>query len=392
MRGSFHHTPATVRAALAFLASGAYPWDRLVTHRVSLGRAARALRRSAARPAQGRRRPVTLRELNRTLLLRQLLLERKRVALVKTVTKLVALQAQYAPSPYVALWSRIDGFRKEQLTRALAAGSIVKAGSLRTTLHVMSAAEFPYLASAYVESERGRTEGLGVDVEVLRAALPDEPITSAELFELGHRVLGTDDRWTVAFAYRALPFVRTAPVGEWPHTKPSPFSLWREPLPDPRESAIRVVRQYLAAYGPATRDDIAQYTSFKVRQIVPALEGLPTGLGRRGTDALRRAARAARRRRHARTGALPAGVRLDHPRAPRPVADRSARVRRSRVQQAQCDDEEHVHGRRLRRRCLADRARSADDRAVRPVARARPARGGRRGRAAARLVPRRAAS
>ena len=219
---------------------------------------------------------MTLRELNRTLLLRQLLLERKRVPLVKTVTRLVGLQAQYAPSPYVALWSRIEGFRKEQLTRALSAGSIVKAGSLRTTLHVMSAAEFPFLASAYAESERGRTEGLGVDVEALRAALPEESITSAEMFELGHRVLGTDDRWAVAFAFRALPFVRTAPVGEWPHTKPSPFILWPEPLPHPRESAIRVVRQYLAAYGPATRDDIAQYTSFKVRQIVPALEGLPT--------------------------------------------------------------------------------------------------------------------
>jgi len=36
VRGSFHHTPATVRAALGFLGSGAYPWDRLVTHRVSL--------------------------------------------------------------------------------------------------------------------------------------------------------------------------------------------------------------------------------------------------------------------------------------------------------------------------------------------------------------------
>ena len=36
LRGSFHHTPATVRAALGFLASGAYPWERLVTHRVSL--------------------------------------------------------------------------------------------------------------------------------------------------------------------------------------------------------------------------------------------------------------------------------------------------------------------------------------------------------------------
>ena len=36
VRGSFHHSPATVRAALGFLASGAYPWERLVTHRVLL--------------------------------------------------------------------------------------------------------------------------------------------------------------------------------------------------------------------------------------------------------------------------------------------------------------------------------------------------------------------
>ena len=36
IRGSFHHTPRTVRAALAFLASGAYPWERLVTHQVGL--------------------------------------------------------------------------------------------------------------------------------------------------------------------------------------------------------------------------------------------------------------------------------------------------------------------------------------------------------------------
>jgi L-iditol 2-dehydrogenase len=37
LRGAFHHTPSTVRAALAFLASGAYPWERLITHRVGLG-------------------------------------------------------------------------------------------------------------------------------------------------------------------------------------------------------------------------------------------------------------------------------------------------------------------------------------------------------------------
>lgn len=221
-------------------------------------------------------RTLTLRELNRTLLARQLLLERKRISTVRAVARLVALQAQYAPSPYVALWSRIAGFRKEQLTSALVDGSIVKAGSLRTTLHVMSGIDFPYISSAYAESERGRIEGLGIDLDALGAAVPDGSISAAELFELGHRVLETDDRWTVAFAARALPFVRTAPVGPWPHTKPSPSVLVRGQLPDPQESAMRVVRQYLAAYGPASRDDITQYTSFKGRQIEPALTGLRT--------------------------------------------------------------------------------------------------------------------
>jgi hypothetical protein len=226
---------------------------------------------------------VTLRELNRTLLLRQMLLERKRVTPVQAVTKLVGLQAQYAPSPYVALWSRVEGFRKEQLRRALVAGTVVNTGTLRSTLHVMSAVEYPFIASACIESWRGRSEGLGVDLEALRAALPEEPRSSAELTALGHRVVGTDDPWTVSFAFRALPFVRSAPVGPWPHTKPPPSILWREPLPDPLESSARVVRQYLAAYGPATRDDIVQYTGFKIRQIAPSLDGLSTledGAGR----------------------------------------------------------------------------------------------------------------
>lgn len=221
-------------------------------------------------------RVLTLRELNRTLLARQLLAGRRRLPVARAVSRLVALQAQYAPSPYIALWSRLDGFRKQTLTRALVEGSVVKAGSLRTTLHVMKRVDFPAIVAAYIESQRGRSENLGVDVEVLRAAIPGEPITSAALFDLGYRVLGTDDRWTLAFAYRALPFVRTAPIGAWPHTKPSPFVLWREPLPDVAESAVQVVRAYLAGYGPASRDDVAQFTGFKVGQVAPALEDLRT--------------------------------------------------------------------------------------------------------------------
>jgi hypothetical protein len=147
---------------------------------------------------------VTLRELNRTLLLRQMLLERRRIGVAAAVARLVALQAQYAPSPYVALWSRVAGFRKEQLTRGLVDGSIVKAAAFRTTLHVLGARDYPFLASSYIESQRGR-------------AVPE---------------------------WRTLPYLRTAPLGPWPHTKPSPSILWAEPLPDPwralRESCVHI--------------------------------------------------------------------------------------------------------------------------------------------------------
>lgn len=214
---------------------------------------------------------MTKRELNRTLLARQLLLRRRRMSVVEVVRRLVALQAQYPPSPYVSLWSRVAGFRKEQLTEST---EIVKSPTLRGTLHVMAASEFPFIAAAKIEAGRGRTENLGVDVEALRTALPERPLTAAELTKLAEQVLGTDDRWTISFAVRALPFVRVGVVGPWPHTKPASTELWREPLPDPQGAATRVVRGYLAAYGPATRADIEHFTNFRIRQIAPALEGL----------------------------------------------------------------------------------------------------------------------
>jgi Winged helix DNA-binding domain len=220
---------------------------------------------------------VTLRELNRTLLARQMLLERQRISARDAVRRLVALQAQYAPSPYVALWSRVEGFRKEQLSES---PEIVKASTLRGTLHVMARGEFPYIVAAKIDAGRGRTENLPVDVDALRRALPDSPLGSAELTELASRVLGTSDRWTISFALRALPFVRVGVVGPWPHTKPAPARLWGEPLPDAQEAATRVVRAYLAAYGPASRADIEHFTNFRIRQIAPALEGLRERDGR----------------------------------------------------------------------------------------------------------------
>ncbi|MBJ7603084.1 MAG: winged helix DNA-binding domain-containing protein [Candidatus Dormibacteraeota bacterium] len=78
------------------------------------------------------------RQLNRTLLAHQLLLPRHRLAAPNGVEALLAVQAQYAPSPYVALWSRLERFRKQDLTQALVRGDVVKATMMRNTLHVAS--------------------------------------------------------------------------------------------------------------------------------------------------------------------------------------------------------------------------------------------------------------
>jgi hypothetical protein len=188
------------------------------------------------------------------------------------VKRLVGLQAQYAPSPYVALWTRVDGLTKAQVDRALTRGSLINASTFRSTLHLMAATEYPFIVAAKIEKERGRIANLGVDMEAFHAAFPDEPLSGAEIRELAARALATDDEWTVAFALRASTFVRVPPSGPWPHTKPPPYLLYRDPLPDPDEAATRVVHAYVTAYGPATRDDIEQYTGFRIRQIKTALE------------------------------------------------------------------------------------------------------------------------
>jgi hypothetical protein len=58
---------------------------------------------------------LTLRELNRAALARQMLLKRESIPVVTAIERLAALQAQWAPSPYIALWSRLKDFERASL-------------------------------------------------------------------------------------------------------------------------------------------------------------------------------------------------------------------------------------------------------------------------------------
>src|SRR5581483_8607209 len=82
---------------------------------------------------------LSLRALNRALLARQWLLRRQRATAAMAVEHLVGLQAQNTLPPYLALWSRLDGFEKQHLTRLLLERKAVRLALMRSTLHLVTA-------------------------------------------------------------------------------------------------------------------------------------------------------------------------------------------------------------------------------------------------------------
>ncbi|HEX6508494.1 MAG TPA: crosslink repair DNA glycosylase YcaQ family protein, partial [Chloroflexota bacterium] len=78
---------------------------------------------------------ITARGLNRSMLGRQLLLRRESLCVADAVRRVVALQAQHAASPYLALWNRLTDFDPAELDTAFAGHEVVKATLMRVTLH-----------------------------------------------------------------------------------------------------------------------------------------------------------------------------------------------------------------------------------------------------------------
>src|SRR5437660_10668836 len=97
-------------------------------------------------------RVLMLRELNRATLARQLLLERKRLAPTAVIERLVGMQAQWPPAPYVGIWTRATSFRREALERQLAAGAVLKATVMRQTLHLVTRRDYGLLRAAMSET------------------------------------------------------------------------------------------------------------------------------------------------------------------------------------------------------------------------------------------------
>src|SRR2546422_8678497 len=133
---------------------------------------------------------LTLQELNRAMLARQLLLERAKVDIVTAIERLAALQAQWSPSPYIALWSRVADFRRAQLWSAIERHRVIRARLMRGTLHLVSARDFYAYAVATQDLQRGAWNrlqvGRGLDpkkVAALAIAFAREPRPKEEVLE-----------------------------------------------------------------------------------------------------------------------------------------------------------------------------------------------------------------
>jgi uncharacterized protein YcaQ len=227
-------------------------------------------------------RTLTQRELNRALLARQLLLERRRSSLPRALERIGGIQAQYAPSMYIGLWSRLEDFERESLTRALARRSVVQGTLLRSTIHLVSPADWWRWSAAIRERRREHwlryheptASDMAVAARTVRRALADGPLRRKELVDLiGMGAVGVSgiNLW--------LDLVRIPPSGTWDRRRADLFALAEQWIgPDPKhdhaDAVADVVRAYLRGFGPATRDEIASWSGLGPRQVAAALEGL----------------------------------------------------------------------------------------------------------------------
>ena len=189
------------------------------------------------------------------------------------------LQTQYSPSGYVGLWTRVAGFRREDLTGALERGSIIQATLMRTTIHMVSRREFWLYAMGVRTARReaaGRAAGFPTRAELeaksnaLRDALADGPKTVKELDGLAGGFLGSLSLW--------VDLVRVPPSGTWERRRADRLALAEDWVgaadASEAEGRAHLVRAYLRAFGPAGWKDIATWAGLPVADAKRAGEAL----------------------------------------------------------------------------------------------------------------------
>ena len=244
-------------------------------------------------------RTLSERELNRALLARQGLLDRFDSNVPRTLERVGGLQAQYAPSMYVGLWSRMNGLERDDLTRALERRSAIQATLMRATIHLVVRRDYWPFALAV----RGARRAMWL--RAMRGDVSEADMTEAaalvrdRLAEHGATLQRKELEQLVGKARATyvglwVDLVRVPPSGTWERRRADLFALaegWMGPprasedppaappasAPPPagaRDAIEHLVRRYLAGFGPASLADVVSYTGLPRSAIAATLEGL----------------------------------------------------------------------------------------------------------------------
>jgi hypothetical protein len=276
---------------------------------------------AAKTPRSKTAKALSCRQLNRALLARQMLIQRRSISPAKALEHLVGLQAQSPMPPYFGLWTRLTDFHAEALARLIETRKAVRVPLMRSTIHLVTARDCialrPVVQSVqesifFVGSRHGRNVA-GVDMKKLlaigRALVEEEPRTFKELGERLQQEWPDRDPQSLAYAVRCLiPLVQVPPRGVWGKSGPPAHTtaeawLGRPIAGDP--SPDEMLMRYLAAFGPASALDMQAWSG--LTQLADTAERL---------------------RPHLRSFRDEAGRELfDLPRAPRPDPDMPVPVR-----------------------------------------------------------------
>ena len=255
---------------------------------------------------------LSLQALNRALLARQLLLapapmpdagagnEAARAQrVIETVEHLVGLQAQAPFPPYYGLWSRLAGFRPDDLAGLILSRQVVRIALMRGTIHLVSARDCLTLRPLVQPAlERGLSllsrQLAGVDTSALAAAgrvlVEERPLTFSELGAALSPQWPQHPPAALAQAVRALvPLVQVPPRAVWgaagqaAHTS---AQAWLGLQMADRPSLERLVTRYLAAFGPASVQDAQAWSGLtRLREVVDRLRpGLRAFRDEQGTE------------------------------------------------------------------------------------------------------------
>jgi hypothetical protein len=222
--------------------------------------------------AKGTRSDVTWKRALAWRLERHHLVQRAaRSELVRVVRDICGLHAQLMSSAELSLSARIDGLEPDAVQEAVwEHRSLVKLWAMRGTLHLMPAAELGVWVSALgTYTNRGMTGHPEIDVlteAVARAlegrvlsreelALAVEQITGAP--EFGEYVRSSWGSYLKPASFRGGLCFAQSDDGRVRFTTPASWVPGGIDMPDSDEALREVTRRFLAAYAPATAEDLA---------------------------------------------------------------------------------------------------------------------------------------